>query len=427
MTRRPLLLSAALLLGALLGASPAGGATFNVRAYGATGDGHVKDTAALQQALDACAAAGGGTVLVPRGTYLTGSIVLGAHTTLKLSPGASLVGSPDLADYPLEPDVRWEGEFRAGHRALISARKADDIAIEGPGAIFGPPISLSALRNPRGPLLIELTAANHVRLEGFTTEYERLWSIHLLFCDDVTARNLVVRSVEPNGDGIDVDSCRNVLIEQCNIDTGDDAIALKSGRGLAALRLNRPTEHVVIRDCSLVSSIFAGVAFGTEMSGGIRDVRIEHCFISGRQNGIFIKSRRGRGGYFQDISGDDLTIAHSGTFLGISLLNKGIPASDPVPGEPGQWSEFRNVGFHDVRVIAVRTLVDAGQIPAERPIDGLSLTDISGTCGRGITLSHAGHVTLAGIRVTGYSGPLLTADQVTGTGLENPAAPAPTH
>jgi polygalacturonase len=396
----------------------AAGGVVNARDFGATGDGQTKDTVALQQAFDACAASGGGTVVVPPGVYLTGGIVLGANTTLELEARASLVGSPDIADYPLLPAVRWEGEFRPGHRALISAEKADHLAIKGPGAIFGPPISLGQLRNPRGPPLIELTDCAEVTLDGFTTQYQRLWSIHLLFCRDLIARNLLIRSVEANGDGIDLDSCQDVLIEHCDINTGDDAIALKSGRGLAALRLSRPTENVVIRDCTLVSSIFAGVAFGTEMSGGIRHVRLEHCLISGRQNGIFIKSRDGRGGAFEDISGENLTILDSPTFLGINLLNKGIQASDPVPGQVEQWSLLRHVRFHDIKVSHVATLVDARNISAERPVDGLALVNITGTCDRAITLANAVNVELAGITVTGFTGPLLTTEHVTGTGLD---------
>ncbi len=413
------LLVLALVSGRLCAAdlSAAPGASFNVRQFGAAGDGRAKDTAALQKALDACAAAGGGTVVVPAGVYLTGSVVLGANTTLKLERGASLVGSPDIADYPVV-QVRWEGEFRPGHRALIAAEKADHLAIEGPGAIYGPPISVAQLRDPRGPPLIELAEASHVRLEGFTTQYERLWSIHLLFCRDLTARNLVIRSVAPNGDGIDVDSCQDVLIEHCDINTGDDAIALKSGRGLAAARLGRPTENVVIRDCTLVSSIFAGLAFGSEMSGGIRHIRVERCVISGRQNGISIKSRNGRGGYFEDITGEDLTLIDAGTFLDLNLLNKGIQASDPVPGPVDQWARCERVAFRNVKVSRVRTLVSAANVPPERPIDGLSLTDITGTCDRGITLANATHVELARIQVTGVTGPLVTAQNVTGTGLD---------
>ena len=254
--------------------APAASLSFNVRDSGATGDGRTKDTATLQKALDACVAAGGGTVVVPAGVYLTGSIVLGPNTTLRLEPQANLVGSPDVEDYPLVR-VRWEGEYVSGHRALLAAEKADHLTIQGRGAIFGPPLSLSRPRNPRGPAVIELAESDHVLLEGFSTQYQQLWSIHLLLCRGLTVRNLVVRSINYNGDGIDVDSCQDVLIDRCDINTGDDAIALKSGRGLEAARLGRPTENVVIRDCTLVSSIFAGIGFGTEMSGGIRHVRLE--------------------------------------------------------------------------------------------------------------------------------------------------------
>src|SRR5580658_7303610 len=127
----------------------------NVLDFGAKGDGVTKDTAAIQKALDACGDNGGGAVLVPEGVFLTGSLILHANTTLQLSSRASLLGSPDIDDYPVE-NVRWEGEFREGHRALICATNAANITISG-GAIFGPPLPLGKLRNPRGPLLIELT------------------------------------------------------------------------------------------------------------------------------------------------------------------------------------------------------------------------------------------------------------------------------
>lgn len=382
-----------------------------VRDFGAKGDGQNKDTTALQKALDACAAAGGGTVVLPAGVYVTGSIVLGSNTTLKLERGANITGSPDIADYPLTR-VRWEGEFAEGHRALISADKSDHVAIVGPGAIIGPPLSVSRLRNPRGPLLIELTGGTNVLLDGFTTSYQQLWGIHLLFCTDVVARGLTIRSINFNGDGIDVDSCQNVLIEHCNIDTGDDAIALKSGRGMEAVRAGRPTQDVVIRDCVLASSIFAGLAFGTEMSGGIRNVTVENCTISGRQNGIFIKSRDGRGGFMENITGDNLTIGPSPTFLGIDLVKKGIQASEPVPGAVAKWARVGNIRFSHIQVNQVAELVAAKDVPPERPLDGLTLTSIIGTCGKGITLANMVNVKLEDIAMTGFKGPLLTTNNV---------------
>ena len=393
----------------------------NIRDFGAKGDGLVKDTAAIQKALDTCAAAGGGTVLVPDGIYLTGSVVLGANTTLQLTSHASLVGSGDIEDYPLVT-IRWEGEFREGHRALISATNAENLAIIGGGAIFGPPISLSHLRNPRGPALIELTGCTNALLENFTTQYEQLWSIHLLYCNHFTARNLTIRTVNANGDGLDVDSCDGVLIEHCDINTGDDAISLKSGRGLAAQQLGRPTQNVIIRDCRLQSSIYAALGIGTEMSGGIRNVKIQNCVISGRQNAIFIKSRDGRGGFMENISGENITVLKSPTFIGIDLLKKGIQATDPVPGEIEKWPFVHNLSFKNIHVQDVATLVEGTNIPLARPVDGLTLADISGTCARAISLSNMTNVNLSAIQVTGFSGALVSTENVHGTGLDESAA-----
>jgi polygalacturonase len=396
-----------------------------VREFGATGDGHSKDTAAVQKALDTCVSAGGGTVVVPAGNYLIGSIVLGSNTTLKLEARANLSGSPDIDDYPLVR-VRWEGEFTQGHRALISSEKADHVTIAGTGSIFGPPISVSSLRRPRGPVLIELANGTNVVLEGFTTEYQQLWSIHPLFCQNLHIRNLTIRSVNFNGDGIDVDSCQDVLIEHCNIDTGDDAIALKSGRGMEAVRAGRPTENVVIKNCTLYSSIFAGLGIGSEMSGGIRNVHVEDCLISGRQNGISIKSREGRGGFIENITGDNITLNNARTFLAIDLLKKGIQASDPVPGATDKWSRVHNISFSNIRVHNVGELVPAQNIPTERPLDGLTLSNVMGTCSNGIRLANMTNVTLVGISVAGLHGPVLMTNNVQGIGLDGAAAPSPT-
>jgi polygalacturonase len=394
--------------------------TLNVLDFGAKGDGVTKDTAAIQKALDACGGNGGGTVLVPEGIFLTGSLMLHANTTLQLAQRADLLGSPDIADYPVE-NVRWEGEFREGHRAMICATNAANVTLSG-GMIFGPPLPLGKLRNPRGPLLIELTGCTNTVLENFTTQYQQLWTIHVLFCKDLTARNLTIRTVAANGDGIDVDSCDGVLIERCDINTGDDAISLKSGRGLAAQNLGRPTENVTIRNCRLQSSIFAALGLGTEMSGGIRNVKIQDCVIAGRQNAIFIKSREGRGGYFQDISGENITVLKSPTFVCIDLLKKGIQATDPVPGDVEQWPRVQNISFKNVSVQDVATLIDASNIPPARPVDGFTLADFSGTCSHAISIANMTNVVLSNIHVSGFAGPLVTAQNAHGTGLDDSAA-----
>jgi hypothetical protein len=252
--------------------------------------------------------------------------------------------------------------------------------------------------------------------------YQQLWSIHILFCKDFTARGLTVRTVCANGDGLDVDSCDGVLVDHCDINTGDDAISLKSGRGLAAQNLSRPTQNVVIRNSRLQSSIYAALGFGTEMSGGIRGVKIENCVLSGRQNCIFIKSREGRGGYMEDISGENLTVLKSPTFIGIDLLKKGIQATDPVPGDVEKWPRVQNLCFKNVTVQDVAELIQATNVPAARPLDGLTLANISGTCARAISLANMTHVILSKIQVTGFEGPLVSVQNVTGKGLDDSAA-----
>src|ERR1041385_5644058 len=276
--------------------------TFDVRAFGATGDGTNKDTAAFQQSLDACASAKGGTVFVPAGNYLIGSLQLKSNTTLRFAKGATLLGSPDLNDYPVI-DVRWEGRWVKGHRALLSASNATHVAVIGPGRIRGNP-DLVGRQMPRRPVLIEVISCSDVRLEDFSTEHRNMWSIHPTYCDHVVARRLTIRSSGGNGDGIDIDSCKHVRIEHCDISTGDDCIAIKSGRGMEGYRAARTTEDVLIADCTLADSIFACIGIGSETSGGIRNVRIEHCkFTHAQTFAIYIKSRPARGAFIEDIEG----------------------------------------------------------------------------------------------------------------------------
>ena len=393
-------------------------AVFNVRAYGATGDGTNKDTVAFQKAIDARAADGGGEVIVPAGNYLIGSIELKSHTTLQLEPDAHLLGSPDLDDYPLMK-VRWEGKWIDGHRALIAAQGANDIGIVGPGKISGNP-ALGGRQMPRRPVIIEPINCTNVQFEGFSTEHHSMWSIHPTYCENVVAKNLIIRSTGGNGDGIDVDSCRRVRIEGCDIATGDDCIAIKSGRGMEGYRLAKPTEDVVITNCTLADSIFADIGIGSETSGGVRDVQIEHCkFVQARTFAIYIKSNIGRGAFIEDISARDLEVNTApGGFLRVNLISSGIKDPEPVPGVEG-IPLAKNFSFSKVK-LDCGTLVDAAAISPVKPINGFSLADISGTCKKAITLANLTNAVLRDIHVTGYNGPFLTQTNVSGTGLEEP-------
>ena len=393
-------------------------ASHNVRAFGAAGDGTTKDTAAFQNAINACAAANGGEVVVPAGSYLIGSIELKSYTTLRLEKGAHLIGSPELDDYPVIK-VRWEGRWVDGHRGLIYAQTATHVGIVGPGKISGNPM-LGGREMPRQPVLIELITCLGVRLEGFATEYQNMWSIHPTYCNQVEAKNLFIRSTGGNGDGIDVDSCAHVRIEGCDIATGDDCIALKSGRGMEGYRLARPTEDILISRCKLSDRNFAGIGIGSETSGGIRNVRMEGCiFAHAKSYAIYIKSNTGRGAFIEDIAARNLEVTTApGGFLRINLTGSGIKDAEPVPGDEGIPSA-RNFSFKGVKVDC-GTLVNAAQTSPVKPINGFSLGDVSGTCNKAITLANLTNAVLLNIHVTGYEGPFLTQTNVQGVGLEEP-------
>lgn len=385
-------------------------ASLNVRHFGATGDGVTKDTAAFQRAIDACAAANGGEVVVPAGNYLIGSIELKSYTVLRLKKGAHLIGSPDLEDYPITK-VRWEGRWVDGHRGLIYAHTATHIGVVGPGKISGNPV-LTGRAMPRRPVLVEFITCLGVRLEGFATEHKNMWSIHPTYCVNVTAKNLAIRSTGGNGDGIDVDSCKHVRIESCDIDTGDDCVAIKSGRGLEGYRAGMPSEDVLISHCTLGDSNFACIGIGSETSGGIRNVRIEHCrFTHAKSFAIYIKSNTGRGAFIQDVSARQLDVNTApGGFLRINLTSSGIKDPEPVPGDEGIPSAG-NFSFSRVKVNC-GTLVDATRISTVKPLDGFSLIDVRGDCAKGIALANITNAVIRDVRVTGYVGSSLTQNNV---------------
>ncbi|HEY1717978.1 MAG TPA: glycoside hydrolase family 28 protein [Verrucomicrobiae bacterium] len=388
-------------------------AQFNIRDFGAIGDGTNKDTIAFQKALDACAVSGGGEVVVPAGKFLIGSVQIGNRTILRFETNSVIIGSGDADDYPMM-DIRWEGRWQPGRRALIYSANVDHIGIIGPGRIEGNP-AVAAPQNPRGSVVLEPISCNDVRWENFTVTQGGNWATHPTYCTDVEIKNLKIIG---NRDGIDVDSCKNVRIENCDINTGDDCISLKSGRGMDGARLGKPTEDVLISHCTLNGRRYAAVGIGSETSGGIRNVRIEKCKMTSRTFGIYIKTRIGRAGTIENISGDDLDILGGG-FLRVNLISSGNEntADDPVEGIAG-YPLGRNYCFSNVRVTNCPTLVDATKIAPEKPLNGLVLKNISGNCTNGIALANIVGAKLQNIHVTGYKGALLTQKNVQGSGLE---------
>jgi polygalacturonase len=398
----------------------------DLKDFGAIGDGKANDTLALQQALDRCSVLGGGQVSVPAGQFLIGAITLHSNTNLYLDTDASLLGSPNLADYPLT-QVRWEGHWVKGYSGLISAVDATDIAITGKGRIVGNNEikgRIDAQNGFRNPALVEFVNCNQVRIEDCVTEQNDMWSIHPVYCNSVLFRNIIVRG---GADGIDIDSCRHIVIERCIFATGDDCISLKSGRGAEGFALHRPTEDVHIRNCTFADSHWACIGIGSETSGGIRNVFVDHCNCTlAKTYAIYVKSRPGRGAFIKNIFVSDLEVfgAQQG-FLRLNILNSGKQDEFSVPGQQG-IPIIRNFNFNNIHVADVPVLVDAVSIDPDQPLEGFSLMNITGTCAKGIFLANIRDAVLRNIHVTGYVGALLNTNNVTGAGLANAEPLKPT-
>jgi polygalacturonase len=247
-----------------------------------------------------------------------------------------------------------------------------------------------------------------------------MWAIHPTLCENLVVKNITLRNTETNGDGIDVDSCKHVRIENCDIESGDDCIAIKSGRGLEAFHAAKVTEDVLISNCKLTSLMYACIGIGSESSGGIRNVRVEHCkLLSSAKFAVHIKSREGRGAFMDDLSFKDIEVGNAkGGFLRLDLRNTGIVGAEPVPGEEGIPSA-KNYSFTDIKIDKCGTLVDAKGISPVKPLDGFTIENLTGTCQKGMTMVNITHANLHNINVQGFTGPLLSTSNVTGAGLED--------
>jgi hypothetical protein len=250
-----------------------------------------------------------------------------------------------------------------------------------------------------------------------------MWSVHPTLCRNVAIKNLTIRSTGGNGDGIDIDSCQHVLIDHCDIATGDDCISLKSGRGTEAasqIGINPAitTEDVTITNCTFADSIFACIGIGSETSGGIRNVRISDCkFTAAKTFAVYIKSRPGRGAFIEDISCNNLDVSGTtGGFLRFNILNSGLMGEDPVPGDDG-IPTIKDFRFTNIKVTDVPTLVEGTGIHPHKPLEGFTLANVSGTCAKGIFLANIKNADIRDIKITGFTGSLLNTNNVTGKGL----------
>jgi polygalacturonase len=293
----------------------------------------------INDAIDACAAAGGGRVVVPAGSFTTGPVRLKSRVNLHLSEGAVLKFSTDPKDYLPLVYTRFEGTELMNYSPFIYAYDQQDIAITGTGTLDGQADSAhwwdwtrqaaasrrrltdpATARMPVAerifgegaflrPNFIQPYRCRNVFVEGITIRNSPMWEIHPVLSTNVIVRGVNVNSHGPNNDGCNPESCRDVLIERCSFDTGDDCIALKSGRNDDGRRVNVPVENVIIRDCSMKDG-HGGVTIGSEISGGARNVFAERCKMDSPNLNIAlrIKTNSVRGGVVERIFMRDVTI-----------------------------------------------------------------------------------------------------------------------
>jgi hypothetical protein len=337
--------------------------TINIIRFGAVADGQTLNTKAINAAIDACNKKGGGVVVIPSGLWLTGPIVLKSNVNLHLKKGALLQFTKDFDQYQLV-EGNWEGLPQMRNQSPVSATNATNIAVTGYGIIDGGGeawrqvrkdkltetqwkkwvasggvvsedgkswypseqwLKASKMKNPGEitgdktpefyksikdflrPNLVVFTKCKKILLEGVTFQNSAAWCLHPLMSEDLTVRHVTVLNpwFAQNGDGIDVESCKNVLIENSKFDVGDDGLCMKSGRDEAGRKRGMPTENVIIRDCQVYHA-HGGFVIGSEMSGGARNMWISNCTFIGTDIGLRFKTTRGRGGIVENIFIDNI-------------------------------------------------------------------------------------------------------------------------
>ncbi len=334
------------LLGLAVAGAPAGVAAqtggdsriHDVRRYGAAGDGVRMDTAAIQSAIEHCARSGGGTALLPAGTYLSGTIVLKANVALRIEPGAVLRGSVNLADYPAHvPSLRSYTDTYT-EKSLIYAEGIENISIAGQGVIDGQGAAFKGSYKVR-PYLMRFVNCRNVNVQDVTIRDSPMWVQHYLACERVAIRGITVRSrVNANNDGIDIDSCRGVRISDCDIWSGDDAIVLKA-------TTDRPCRDVVIANC-VVSSRCNALKLGTESNGGFENIAISNCTVSEtRLAGLAIEMVDG--GVLDGISVSNVLMKGVGAPIFIRLGNRARPFTETGARPP--MGKLRNVSIGGVQ------------------------------------------------------------------------------
>jgi polygalacturonase len=411
---------------------------FDVRSFGAVDDGLTLNTEAFRRAVDACHQEGGGLVRIPAGTWLSGPIHLRSGVNLHLDDGALVRFATDPAGYLPVVFTRWEGVECYNYSPLIYARDCENVAVSGGGVLDGQgqawwhwkrlqqaaakslydaefegiPVERrifgteeAALR----PQFLQTIQCRNLLVEGVSFVNGPMWTVHPVYCENVLVRGITVRSEGPNTDGLNPDSCRNVLVEGCSFHTGDDCIAINSGMNEDGWRVGRPCENIVIRDCAM-SEGHGAVAIGSGMSGGVRNVYVHDCRVTGGDQGVRLKSMRGRGGLVENVHFERIQMA--GLRQEAIVLNM-FYGSSTAASRSDAPPAFRNVHVRNVTCEGAGVAAAIRGLP-EQPIEGVVLEDLRLRAVEGIRCQDAVDLTFSNVRGIVEKEPLFACFSVVG-------------
>ncbi|WP_207425505.1 glycoside hydrolase family 28 protein [Pedobacter sp. SYSU D00535] len=389
---------------------------YNILDFGAKGDGQTLNTVAIQNAIDKCSKDGGGSVVVPSGTFISGSLFLKADVDLFLQNGAVLKGSINPEDYP-QVNTRWEGEEKKWTACLLNAIDLSNFKISGKGTIDGSgdlwtargrsQTQTTGVRFGR-PRLIGIQNCKNVLVEGLHLNNQASWGLFVLYSNNVKINNLKITAEHniPSSDGIDIDSSKDILIRGCDIDVNDDCISIKSGKDEDGLRVNRPSEDILIEKCRFGYG-HGGVAMGSETSGGIRNVVVRNClFEAGNWAPIRFKSQPSRGGVVENITYKNLVIRDTRQAVEFNMAWRMVnpkPAAKVLP-------VVRNVRIINVKGTA-RSVGNMKGLEGS-PIEGITFKNCEVSAQRGLTIEHARNVDLRGLVIKGVIGEKITKNNV---------------
>ncbi|CAH1432074.1 unnamed protein product [Lactuca virosa] len=357
---------------------------FNLTDFGAVGDGVTVNTLAFEKAvftISKLGKKGGGQLNVPAGRWLTAPFNLTSHMTLFLAEDSVILGLDDEKYWPLMPPLPSYGYGRehpgARYGSLIHGQNLKDVVItghngtiDGQGQTWWKKYRQKLLNHTRGPL-VQIMYSSDILISNITLRDSPFWTLHPYDCKNVTIRNMTILAPlfeAPNTDGIDPDSCEDMLIEDCYISVGDDAIAIKSGWDQYGVAYGRPSKNILIRNLVVRSMVSAGISIGSEMSGGISNVRVENVLVWNSRRAVRIKTAAGRGAYIEDISYKNLTFEN----VRVGIIIKTDYNEHPDMG-------FDPKAFPVIRGISYSSIHGEGRTIFPKPCENLDLYDEQGT------------------------------------------------